>query len=297
MATAMRVSNDFAQDSTTQALQVPQPVVDVDPPADINETADFLDMKFSPFSRSEVVRILAERPADAPFAYVVTPNVDHIVRIQRTRSDLWPVYRAAWLNLCDSRVVALLASFTGRTLSPVPGSDLTADLLAHVVRPDDRIAVVGGDPALIEKVRRDYGLRNLVHHNPPMGFVTDPIALGRAAQFAIDAHARYTFLAVGSPQQEILAYRIASAPEATGIALCIGASLQFLSGEEKRAPRWLQQLALEWLFRLASNPQRLWRRYLFDGPLILPIFNDWRERSDRHRHPRHLSPYHARYRQ
>jgi exopolysaccharide biosynthesis WecB/TagA/CpsF family protein len=219
------------------------------------------------------------------------------VRIQRKRSDLWPAYRAAWLNLCDSRIVALLASFTGRSLSPVPGSDLTAELLAHVVHPDDRIAIVGGDAALIEKVRRDYGLRNLVHHNPPMGFVTNPVALDHATRFAVDAHARYTFLAVGSPQQEILAYRIANSPDATGIALCIGASLQFLSGEQKRAPRWLQQLALEWLFRLASNPQRLWRRYLFDGPLILPIFNAWRERRDRGRHPRPLSPYHARYRQ
>lgn len=256
---------------------------------------DFLDMDFSPLAKSQVLKILAERPAGAPFAYVVTPNVDHIVRIQRLRSDLWPMYRSAWLNLCDSRILALLASWTGRSLLPIPGSDLTADLLQQVVRPDDRIAVVGGDPVMIESVRQNYGLRNLVHHNPPMGFASDPLALEQAARFAIDAHARYTFLAVGSPQQEILAYRIARSGEATGIALCIGASLQFLSGDQQRAPRWLQQLALEWLFRLLSNPQRLWRRYLVDGPLILPIFNAWREKSDRRREPRHLCPYHARY--
>jgi exopolysaccharide biosynthesis WecB/TagA/CpsF family protein len=289
----MRISHDFMHEGTSPA---PQEIAAPGPPVDINETMDFLDMTFSPFSKSQVLQLLADRPANAPFAYVVTPNVDHIVRIQRKRSDLWPIYRGAWLNLCDSRVVALLASFTGRSLPPVPGSDLTAALLAQIVRPDDRIAVIGGDPALIEALRRDYRLRNLVHHNPPMGFVTDPIALSRAAQFVADAHARYTFLAVGSPQQEILAYRIACLKEATGIALCVGASLQFLSGDQKRAPRWLQQLALEWLFRLASNPHRMWRRYLFDGPLILPIFHAWRDRSDRGKPPRHLYPYHARYR-
>lgn len=293
MATSMRISHHFKHEDARPAALA---TTTGGPPVALPETVDFLDMTFSLFSKSQVLHLLAERPANAPFAYVVTPNVDHIVRIQRKRSDLWPIYRGAWLNLCDSRIVAILASFTGRSLSPVPGSDLTAALLAQVVRPDDRIAVIGGEAALIETLRRDYRLRNLVHHNPPMGFVTDPIALGRAAQFAADAHARYTFLAVGSPQQEILAYRIACSKEATGIALCIGASLQFLSGDEKRAPRWLQQLALEWLFRLASNPHRMWRRYLFDGPLILPIFNAWRDRSDRGKPARHLSPYHARYR-
>lgn len=259
-------------------------------------TTDFLDMDFSPLGQSEVLHLLAERPADAPFAYVVTPNVDHIVRIQRQRSDLWPVYRSAWLNLCDSRILALLASWTGRSLSPVPGSDLTAAMLERIVHPDDRIAIVGGDPSLVEELCRTYGLRNLVHHNAPMGLASNPAALECAARFVIDAHARYAFLGVGSPQQEILAYQIASSRKATGIGLCVGASLQFLSGEQQRAPRWLQQLALEWLFRLASNPQRLWRRYLVDGPFILPIFNAWRDQFNRHGKPRRLCPYHARYR-
>ncbi|MBB4640974.1 WecB/TagA/CpsF family glycosyltransferase [Rhizorhapis suberifaciens] len=253
-------------------------------------------MDFSPLGKAQVLKMIAERPVDAPFAYVVTPNVDHIVRIQRLRSDLWPMYRSAWLNLCDSRILSLLASRTGRSLLPIPGSDLTADLLEEFICPDDRIAVVGGDPVMIATVRETYGLRNLMHHNPPMGFASDPAALENATQFVIEARARYTFLAVGSPQQEILAYQIACSGQATGIALCVGASLQFLSGDQRRAPRWLQQLALEWLFRLLSNPQRLWRRYLVDGPLILPIYNAWREKRDQRREPRHLCPYHARYR-
>lgn len=258
--------------------------------------ADFLDMDFSPLEKGQVLKMIADRPADAPFAYIVTPNVDHIVRIQRLRSDLWPIYRSAWLQLCDSRILALLASRTGRSLLPIPGSDLTADLLEQFIGPEDRIAVVGGDPVMIATLRKIYGLRNLLHHNPPMGFASDPVALQKAGQFVIGARARFTFLAVGSPQQEILAYQIACSGQATGIALCVGASLQFLTGDQQRAPRWLQQLALEWLFRLLSNPQRLWRRYLVDGPLILPIYSAWREQCDHRRQPRHLCPYHARYR-
>lgn len=268
-------------------------------PIDMAELAgkvDFLDFDFSPLNAEGVVKLLADRRADAPFAYVVTPNVDHIVRLQTRRSDLWPAYRAAWLKLCDSRILVLLASLAKVSLTAVPGSDLTAQLLDHVVRPNDRIAIIGGDSASIDTLRQDYGLADVVHHNPPMGFIRDPVALARAADVVIGSKARFVFLAVGSPQQEVLAHYIARTGRATGLGLCVGASLQFLSGEQQRAPRWLQQLALEWLFRLGANPKRLWRRYLVDGPLIVPIFQHWREGRGTDPSLRHAALPHPRYR-
>lgn len=237
---------------------------------------DFLDFDFSPLGPDGVLKLVADRKPDAPFTYVVTPNVDHIVRLQTRRSDLWPAYRAAWLRLCDSRILVLLASLANVALTAVPGSDLTAELLEHVVQPDDRITIIGGDSASIETLRQHFGLANVIHHNPPMGFIRDPEALEYAANVVIDSQARFVFLAVGSPQQEVLAHYVARTGRATGLGLCVGASLQFLSGEQHRAPRWLQQLALEWLYRLGSDPKRLWRRYLVDGPLIVPIFQHWR---------------------
>lgn len=264
----------------------------VDPAGQI----DFLDFDFSSLNPEDVLKLLADRRPDAPFTYVVTPNVDHIVRLQTRRSDLWPAYRAAWLRLCDSRVLVMLASLADVALTAVPGSDLTAELLQHVIRPDDPISIIGGDDASIDKLRQDYGLSNVIHHNPPMGFIRDPAALARAADVVIGSHARFVFLAVGSPQQELLAHYIARTGRATGLGLCVGASLQFLSGEQHRAPRWLQQLALEWLFRLGSNPKRLWRRYLVDGPLIVPIFQAWRGGRGAVPALRHAAPPHPRYR-
>ncbi|MFN3616165.1 MAG: WecB/TagA/CpsF family glycosyltransferase, partial [Rubrimonas sp.] len=84
--------------------------------------------------------------------------------------------------------------------------------------------------------------------------------------------AQVTLLAVGSPQQELLAAALAENGRAGGVGLCIGAGLEFLVGAKKRAPDFMQRMGLEWAFRLMSEPRRLWRRYLVDGIRIFPIF-------------------------
>jgi exopolysaccharide biosynthesis WecB/TagA/CpsF family protein len=78
---------------------------------------------------------------------------------------------------------------------------------------------------------------------------------------------------VGCPQQEILAKALQSRGRARGLALCVGASINFLTGSERRAPKWIQYAGLEWLYRLLNDPTRLARRYLIRGPrifLLLP---------------------------
>lgn len=242
------------------------------------QTFEFFDFAFSQRDQAQLLADIERRPTDAAFAYIVTPNVDHVVRIQRKRSDLWPIYRNAWITLCDSRILGKLARRAGVPLPVVPGSDLTVALLRDIVQADDRIAIIGGNPAMVDTLRQRFGLSQLIHHDPPMGFIHDAHATKNAIRFAIVARARYVFIAVGSPQQEMLAYRISRTGQAVGVGLCIGASLQFLTEEQARAPRILQRLCLEWLFRLTRDPRRLWRRYLVDGPLIFRIFRQWQRR-------------------
>lgn len=243
-----------------------------------DQTSEFIDMHFARRGQAEVLRDVGQRAALAPFAYIVTPNVDHVVRLHHVRSDLWPMYRHAWMTLCDSRILGRLAHRAGLRLPVVPGSDLTVAMFRQIIRPDDAVAIIGGSSQMVETLRDRFGLTRLFHHDPPMGFIHDAAATREAVDFAVAAQARYTFLAVGSPQQEILAYRIAQTGRATGIGLCVGASLLFLTQEEARAPLIMQHLSLEWLFRLISDPRRLWRRYLVEGPMIFAIARQWRLR-------------------
>jgi N-acetylglucosaminyldiphosphoundecaprenol N-acetyl-beta-D-mannosaminyltransferase len=238
-----------------------------------------LGVDFAALALPEVLALLAARPAGEPFAAVVTPNADHLVRLSRN-PGLSPLYRDAGLTLLDSRVVARLGRRLGLAVPPVvTGSDLTAALFATVIRPGDRIAIIGGQAEAIAALTARHGLTDVVHHDPPMGFEHDQAAFARAVDAVRGAKARFVFLAVGSPRQEKLAHAIMQASDATGIGLCIGAALDFLTGAQARAPGWMQRAGLEWLHRLATNPGRLAKRYLVDDlPIIALLAREARAR-------------------
>jgi N-acetylglucosaminyldiphosphoundecaprenol N-acetyl-beta-D-mannosaminyltransferase len=231
----------------------------------------FCEMPFTGVGVRDVLRYLEIRTINDPFTYIVTPNVDHVVRNWRDKGDLVEIYEDAELSLCDSRIVSLIGRFSGVSLPVVTGSDLTAILLEYTIDPQERITIIGGSEEVVAKLARRYGLQDIRHHNPPMGFIRDPAAVLEASLFVERNPSRFVFLAVGSPQQEILARSIKERGRAVGIGMCVGASLLFLTGDLQRAPVWMQRSKLEWLHRLAQEPKRMWRRYLYDAPKILRI--------------------------
>ncbi len=199
---------------------------------------------------------------------MVTPNVHHIVRLFENPATLQPLYERAWRVFCDSRVLSRLASFSGLRLPVITGSDLTAQIIARAGEQGLTIALVGPTATAGAALERRYPGLNVVLHTPPMGFITSDHEVQRCVDFVVRAQAPLTFLAVGMPQQEILAGHIANHPQARGVGLCIGASIDFLTGKQNRAPVWVQKAGLEWLHRLLSDPRRLASRYLIECPRI-----------------------------
>ena len=234
-------------------------------------TVKLLGMEFADLEAAEAAAAVAARAEGAPFRYVVTPNADHLVRLSRD-SGLAEIYRNAWLRLLDSRVVAAIARGCGMLTPRVAtGSDLTALLLSRHIHPGEQITIIGLRPSWLPALIARYGLAPPFHFDPPMGFDHDPAAFRATVAFILAHPARLVFLAVGSPRQEHLAAAVAASGQATGTGLCIGASLLFLAGAERRAPGWMQRDGLEWAYRLAHDPRRLASRYLLDSPRILPL--------------------------
>jgi exopolysaccharide biosynthesis WecB/TagA/CpsF family protein len=208
----------------------------------------------------------------AEYAYVVTPNVDHLIRYCDDGS-FRALYRDAGFVLLDSRVFSRMVSIARKVkLSVCTGSDLTAQLLSDCVRADDPVVLIGGSATQGAAIAERFGLKALKHHCPPMGFANDPAAVEECLRFA-EAHSpfRFCFIALGSPQQEFIANQLGKRGVARGLALCVGASINFLTGAEVRAPRWIQQMGFEWAFRLMQNPTRLAHRYLVRGPRIFML--------------------------
>jgi N-acetylglucosaminyldiphosphoundecaprenol N-acetyl-beta-D-mannosaminyltransferase len=235
---------------------------------------EFLGLPFSLLSQAEVVRLVMDR-CGAPYRYVVTPNAYHVATVHDQPERLLPVYRDAWLSLCDSRIIRALARLRRQTLPLVTGSDLVPALLAALNdrRVSPRKLLIIGPPRSSESILRAV--------YPQLAFEVMPAPAG-LAQSAELRHAVATgclerswdiaLLCVGCPAQELIARELGELGRSAGIALCVGAAVDFLTGASSRAPRWLQTLNLEWAYRLACEPLRLWRRYLVESPKILRVF-------------------------
>ena len=243
------------------------------------ERENFLDVAFDVLPVDRLLSRIGAVSSDSAYQYLVTPNVDHIVRLHKRRADiagLADAYRTADLCVCDSKVLVRLARWRGVELPVVPGSDLTSSLFEGIIGDGDHIAIIGGNAAMIADLKRKYPAVRFSQHCPPMGLMGDAAARTRAAQFIVDQKARFTFICVGSPQQELIAAEARRIGGGRGMAFCIGAALEFITGQTKRAPRLARQLGLEWAHRLVSDPRRLWRRYLVEGPAIFVLAYRWR---------------------
>ena len=130
-------------------------------------------VRFSDCDLAQFMRIAANFGTDS-YAYAVTPNVDHLIRFSDDAS-FRDLYRTAQFVLLDSRFLAyVLRVSAGLRLPTSPGSDVTQQLFEKVVKPDDKLVVVGGSEEQARILAKKYGLRGLRHYNPPMGFIHDP---------------------------------------------------------------------------------------------------------------------------
>lgn len=241
------------------------------------EAQRFLGIEFTRCDMAGALEWIAQAMRARHFSYVVTPNVDHAVMLHGEGPEPWRgSYRMAVAesDLClnDSRILRRIARLSGIDLDLVPGSDLTRCLIESGLAPDVSIVLVGGRDEEAQWLRGTLPGVRIAHFSPPMGVRDNPALHAEIADFVEREQADLVFLAMGAPQSEIVAHHIAGRGRARGVALCIGASVEFLSGARRRAPRWMQRAGLEWLFRLLSEPRRLWRRYLIEGPRIFRIW-------------------------
>ncbi|OYV42080.1 MAG: hypothetical protein B7Z75_14260 [Acidocella sp. 20-57-95] len=249
---------------------------------------NLLGHNFNNLNPTKVVDELLARPRHWRFTYIVTPNADHLARLRR-QPNLQLVYDAAWLRLLDSKFIGLIARLL-RIPTPqvATGTDITAALLARLG--PHTIAIIGMSKAAFTALQARYPHLHFVHHQPPQNLLSDQLGFRRARDFAVRTNAHFTFIALGSPLQELLAYAIACQPHAMGVGLCIGIALEFCAGTQPRAPAWMRQAGLEWLHRLILNPRRLARRYLIQDPPIIAELLRQKVHQWRHGQPPPAAP-------
>lgn len=201
---------------------------------------------------------------------IVTPNIDHIVRIMKDK-DIHNYYQNADLCLNDSKLYSLLSYlFFGKRIHVVTGADLTHSLLISEFIAKKRLCIVGSTKDQIKTLSKSHEFIDLTyisHIMPSYGFYNSDKEIEEVLEFCVKSKASLFFLCVGSPQQEMLATLLRNKLK-VGIILCVGASIDYLSGREKRAPKYIQTLYLEWLYRFAQSPIKRFKRYFINCPQI-----------------------------
>ncbi len=216
---------------------------------------------------------------------VFTPNVDHVVIAER-HAEFREAYAAAELSLADGMPILWAARLLGAPLpAKVSGSDLLVPLVERAAARGWRVYLVGAAPGVAAEAATRLTARfpglTIVGVDSPFVKLDGPDPEGEAALSRVAAaRADLVLIAFGAPKQELWMHRNRAAFGAA-VAVGVGASLDFVAGRIRRAPRWMQRAGLEWSWRLLREPRRLWRRYLVDDRRFLPIV--WRALRARRR--------------
>lgn len=216
---------------------------------------------------------LAENPSGA--AQVVTPNAQHVVLLEGD-PYLRKIYSEAALVVPDGISLVYAARLLGTPLKGrVTGVDVLQGLCARLAERGLSVFFLGGRRGAAEeaatRLQSIYPkLRVAGTWCPPYGFHLQEESLNEVSRVILKAAPDVLFVALGAPKQEYWIYEHGSRL-GVPLSIGIGGSFEMISGMTQRAPRWIQALGFEWLFRLALEPRRLWRRYLIGNAQFLGI--------------------------
>ncbi len=214
-------------------------------------------------------------------AYVVTPNVDHIIQLERG-GELVEAYREANLILADGKPLIWISKAYGTPIKEkISGSDLFPRLCALAARKGYKMFFLGAAEGVAARAAENLttrypGLQVTGTYSPSYGFEKDEAEVNKINEMIREAAPHILIVGLGCPKQELFIYHFR---EKLGVPLSLGlgASLDFEAGNVRRAPSWMANHGLEWLYRIFQDPKRLAKRYLIDDMKIFSMA--WKYRN------------------
>lgn len=223
---------------------------------------------------------------------LITPNVDHLVKLQKDR-EFYEVYKKAEWVVCDSNIVCRASRLLKHPIpEAIPGSSFFTDYyMYHKEDPDCRIFLLGAAEGIAQKARDNINVktgRDIVvgAHSPSYGFEKNEIECQELVKLVNESGATVLLVGAGAPKQEKWIMKYKEQMPGVKLFMALGATIDFEAGTLKRAPKAWQKSGLEWLYRFLKEPKRLFRRYFIDdmmffwyfGKQLLRVYkNPWRK--------------------
>lgn len=213
-------------------------------------------------------------------SYVVTPNVDHIVRLEKDE-ELQKVYKNASLILTDGKPLIWISKWYKTPIKEkISGSDLFPRVCQLAANKNYTMYLLGAAEGVADTAARNLmkkypGLNIVGTYSPPFGFYKNEQEMNKIKAQIQDVHPDILVVGLGCPKQEKFMYYHCK-ELGVPISFGLGASIDFEAGNIKRAPKWMSNHGLEWLYRFSKEPKRLFKRYFVDDIKIIQVARKYR---------------------
>lgn len=213
-------------------------------------------------------------------SYVVTPNVDHIVRLEKDE-ELQKVYKNASLILTDGKPLIWISKWYKTPIKEkISGSDLFPRVCQLAANKNYTMYLLGAAEGVADTAARNLmkkypGLNIVGTYSPPFGFEKNEQEMNKIKAQIQNVHPDILIVGLGCPKQEKFMYYHCK-ELGVPISFGLGASIDFEAGNIKRAPKWMSNHGLEWLYRFSKEPKRLFKRYFVDDIKIIQVARKYR---------------------
>ena len=235
----------------------------------------FLNTEIDNLTMQESLEIIDELINRKNPSYVVTPNVDHIVKLEEDK-EFQDVYENADLILTDGMPLIWISKMKKTPIKEkVSGSDLFPKVCELAAKKGYRLFLLGAAEGVADTAARNLeekynGLDVVGTYSPSYGFEKNEDEINHIINIVREANPDILAVGLGAPKQEKFIYKYKDELNVP-IALAIGASIDFEAGNVNRAPKWMQNIGLEWFYRLCKEPKRMFKRYLVDDLKIIKL--------------------------
>lgn len=235
----------------------------------------FLNTEVDNLTMNEAIQKIEQLILNKKPSYVVTPNVDHIVKLE-TDKEFQEVYKEADLILTDGMPLIWISKLKKNPIKEkVSGSDLFPEVCKLASNKGYKLFLLGAAEGVAVKAAENLkykykGLNIVGTYSPSYGFENKENEIQQIIKMINEVKPDILVVGLGAPKQEKFLYNYRNQLNVP-VSLAIGASIDFEAGNIERAPEWMQHMGLEWFYRLCKEPKRMFKRYLVDDMKIFRL--------------------------
>lgn len=243
----------------------------------------FLNTYVSNITMNEALDDIEKMIRSKKKSYVVAVNVDVIMKIEQDE-ELKTITNEADMVLTDGKPLIWISKLKKAPIKEkISGSDLVPKLCELSDKKGYTIFILGGKDGIAEQAKKKLesqykNIRIVGVYSPKFGFEDDKKELTKINSMINKKKPDLLFVCLGCPKQEKWIYNHINEYDAK-VSICAGATVDFLAGNMKRAPKWMSNCGLEWFYRFLQEPKRLFKRYFIDDIKILKLLRKYDDKK------------------